>query len=322
MPDLDGGHYFLTALLPIDNRGIVEHEGFKSSPVHMVREALETLPTALQSQAAEEIGVQSPFARSLRTHLCRFVVIDQPFFNGRDPSDAVVGTFTLPNLLEGDPPDALNCPYLLFSSDFDPMGDEPRAYLEDLWRQSSEELTTVFQYCWGFEAVSDPASFADLVIACQVETTMPFNDYWTSPPALPSLEDWQLLVAPGVAAAAAIIGGLLLGAGVWTILVLALIAFAGGVWISYALVMHLGAKLFPTAPDSDLRNVLKALYLQQAFSRFALAHQGAEPKALRAAFADFVARHRPADLDGPTQPPGVIRTAFPAQAPSKEPVDG
>src|ERR1700760_4527586 len=105
MPDLDGGHYFLTALLPIDNRGIVEHEGFKSSPVHMVREALETLPTALQSPAAEAIGVQSPSAPGPRTPLSRFVVIDQPFFNGRDPSDAVVGTFTLPNLLEGDPPD-------------------------------------------------------------------------------------------------------------------------------------------------------------------------------------------------------------------------
>ena len=45
MPNLDGGHYFFTALLPIDNHGIVEHGAFKSSPVHMVRDALEALPT-------------------------------------------------------------------------------------------------------------------------------------------------------------------------------------------------------------------------------------------------------------------------------------
>jgi len=50
MPNLDGGHYFFTALLPIDNRVIVEHGAMKSSPVHMVRDALEALPTALQTR--------------------------------------------------------------------------------------------------------------------------------------------------------------------------------------------------------------------------------------------------------------------------------
>jgi hypothetical protein len=322
MPDLDGGHYFLTALLPIDNRGIVEHEGFKSSPVHMVREALHTLPTALHSVAAEDVGIQSPFARSLRTHLCRFVVIDQPYFNGRDPSDAVVGAITNPNLLEGDRPDALSCPYLLFSADFDPMGDEPRDYLEEIWRQSHEELATVLQYCWGFEGVTDPRSFATYVIACQVETTMPFNDYWTSPPALPALEDWQLLVAPGALAAAGAIGGLMLALEAWTIFLLALVGLAVGVLVSYALVMHLGGKLFPAAPNSDLKSVLKALYLQQAFTRFVMAHQDDEPETLSAAFADFVACQRPDDLDGPTQPPGVIRTVFAAKAPSAEAPNG
>ncbi len=321
MPDLDGGHYFLTALLPIDNRGIVEHQGLRSSPVHMVREALQTLPTALQSAAAEEIGIQSPFARSSRTHLCRFVVIDQPLFNGRDPSDAVVGAVTNPNLLEGDPPDSLNCPYLLFASDFDPAGDEPTTYLQELWRQSREELTAILQYCWGFEAVNDPASFAEFVIACQIETTMPFNDYRISPASLPSLEDWQLLVAPGVLVVIGAMLGHALGGGPWATAVMALVGFALGVLLSYGLVMRLGARLFPAAPDSDLRSVLKALYLQQAFTTFAMAHQGAQPEALRTAFAEFVAVHRPADLDGPTQPPGVVRSTF-AAALTEGAVDG
>ena len=80
MPNLDGGHYFFTALLPIDNHGIVEHGSFKSSPVHMVRDALEALPTALQTRESEKIGIQSPFARSLRTHFVRMFLIDAPHF--------------------------------------------------------------------------------------------------------------------------------------------------------------------------------------------------------------------------------------------------
>ena len=49
MPNFDGGHYFLTAILPIDNGGVFQHAGVVSSPVNLVRDALEALPTALQS---------------------------------------------------------------------------------------------------------------------------------------------------------------------------------------------------------------------------------------------------------------------------------
>jgi len=72
--------------------------------------------------------------------------------------------------------------------------------------------------------------------------------------------------------------------------------------------MALGRRPFPAAPNATLPHVLKALYLQQAFTRFASAHQAESPAELRGAFADFVAAHRPADLAGPTQPPGVVRT--------------
>src|ERR1700761_9168868 len=105
MPDLDGGHYFFTALLPIGNRGIVEHGPFKSSPVHMVRDALEALPTALQTREAEKIGIQSPFARSLRTHFVRIFVIDAPAYNGRDPQDSIVSAIEKTDLLKPQPVD-------------------------------------------------------------------------------------------------------------------------------------------------------------------------------------------------------------------------
>ena len=90
MPNFDGGHYFLTALIPIKTGILVEDDGMRRSPVQLVRHALATLPTALQTQATEKIGINSPFARNTRTHLSRFVVINDVMYNARDPVDAIV----------------------------------------------------------------------------------------------------------------------------------------------------------------------------------------------------------------------------------------
>lgn len=310
MPNLDGGHYFFTALLPIDNRGIVEHGAFRSSPVHMVRDALEALPTALQTPASEQIGIQSPFARSLRTHFVRLFVLDAPHFNGRDPGDSILAAIERTDLLAPQTVDRPSCPYLVFVADFDPEADEPRAWLEELWTLARPELTSVFEYCYGFDAGFDAAAFATFATRGQVETTMPFNDYWITPPPLPSLPLALLAVPPllGLVAGAAIDGAV--GWPAWLGVVLALVLAGVGLFLDYAIVMARGARPFPAAPTSTLRDVLKALYLQQAFARFAAAHQGEAPAELRVAFAAFVAAVRPDDLAGPTQPPGVVRSVF------------
>ena len=309
MPDRDGGHYFLTALLPIDNHGIVEHGRFKSSPVHMVRDALEALPTALQTPASEAIGIPSPFSRSLRTHFARLFVIDAPAYNGRDNPGTLRATAGKVDLLQAQPVDRLACPYLVFVADFDPApgGEpEPRSWLEELWSVASAELRSVFEYCYQFDPDGDGAAFADFVIKGQVETTMPFNDYWTDQPHIPNLTVPALVLAPAcgavLAAATAIILGLGLG------LLLGVVFVGLGLWYDVALINRRGAKPFPTAPNSTLRDVLKALYLQQAFTRFAIAEQGASPAQLRADFAAFVAATRPNDLERPTQPAGVVRS--------------
>ena len=54
--------------------------------------------------------------------------------------------------------------------------------------------------------------------------------------------------------------------------------------------------------------MLKALYLQQKFVRFALDNQGADPQQLHASFGRFIAEQRPSDLQHPTQAPGVVRS--------------
>jgi hypothetical protein len=314
MPDLDGGHYFFTALIPIDNRGIVEHAGLKSSPVHMVRDALEALPTALQSPASEEIGIASPFARSLRTHFVRIFVIDTPNYNGRDPKDSILAAIEKTDPLMAQPVDELSTPYLAFVGDFDPAGDEPRAWLEELWTLAKPELCSVFHYCYGFDEGFDAAAFASYVIKGQVETTMPFNDYWTGPPPLPNLSLGPLAAPPVLGVLAAVVLGVAARWPWWGVGLLALALGAVGLFLSYRLIMARGARPFPAAPNSSLRDVLKALYLQQAFARFAADNQGAAPGELQAAFARFVAQVRPNDLDAPTQSPGVIRSHFAGEA--------
>ena len=69
MPTYDGGHYFLTALIPIEWRVIKDGE-VVTSPVHALRKQLELLPPAAQTPACS--GRQSPFAKSPRTHFARF----------------------------------------------------------------------------------------------------------------------------------------------------------------------------------------------------------------------------------------------------------
>jgi hypothetical protein len=315
MPNIDVNTYFFTAAVPVCNEGIVEHDGMKSSPIHVVREALETLPTALQSHATEEIGLNSPFARNLRTHFARIAVLDQPNFNGRDHSNTLVNAVTNPNLLDPQPVDQLTCPYLLVMIDFD-LGEhggagEPRRYLEELWQAMEIELKSVFQYCYRFDQVRDAAGFASLMLACQVETTMPFHDYWYVPPKLNAISTKLLLAIPAAGLLlpllAAVLGWI---SWPWGI-ALAILLLIVGLVIDYKWVLHKGNQPFPAAPGTSLRHVLKGLYLQQAFTRFAIEQQQKDPAQWGAAFRAFLDANRPADLDGPTQPPGVIRSRLP-----------
>jgi hypothetical protein len=70
--------------------------------------------------------------------------------------------------------------------------------------------------------------------------------------------------------------------------------------------MHAGAAPFPTAPNSDLPSVLKALYLQRTFTAFAIDGQGDDDATLHRKFGEFLARDKPDDLTSATQPAGII----------------
>ncbi len=321
MPTFDGGHYFLTVLVPVKTGPSPDGS---ASPVHALRKRLDMLPTAQQSLYSS--GEQSPFARNTRNHFARFVIIDDVAYNGRQTENSIclllrnaLSKIKI-NLVVAQPQDHLTCPFLLFTAEVDAASGtnaERDSYLVTLWDTMELELREIFVHCERFDSVHDAASFAKYIASCQIETTMPFNDYYVDAKetvkGLPAWPADQILIPAGF-------GGLLflLGFVVWFIfrgtimlLLVGAVVLAAGLWLAYATLMRAGAKPFPAAPDSNLPTVLKALHLQRAFTRFAIDNQllAADPNSaaqLHSAFRGFVAANQPDNLATPTQQPGVI----------------
>lgn len=333
MPNFDGGHYFLTALIPIKSAEYVEQDGRKNSPVHMVRNALAVLPKARQSPVTEQTAFNSPFARNTRTHFARLFVIDDVINNGRNPVNALkvaigsrLGQASAVRLnpTTQQPYDQLSQPYLVFVADFDASsGDDGalKSYLRELWQTMREELCSILKYCEGFDCKRASAeTFYEYVKSCQVETTMSFNDYEyrLDTPGLRSISI-PLLVAWAAAAALAALAGLLgtLIAVIraWpdfdTLTILWIVFAVLGLVLLYVLyhyVLRCGGRPFATVPNTDLPSILKALYLQRRFTQFAIDSQGLDEASLHAGFAKFLVDHKPDDVMACTQAPGVIRS--------------
>ena len=143
---------------------------------------------------------------------------------------------------------------------------------------------------------------------CQVETTMPFNDYWISPPDLSSLNTREIGIIAAVPAVvtlfglvAALFDWMSWGLFFWALLVTVIVIYG-----LYRYVMAKGQNPMPPAEYGDLPSVLKSLYLQQNFADFVIDNQGRDAAALHDAFGTFLQTHRPGDKMAPSQAPGVI----------------
>lgn len=185
MPTIDGGHVFLTVLAPVRRTPFRRSDGTLTSPENALREALAVLPTARQSPACDLAPCDSPFSRNTRNHFVRMAVIGNAAFNGRDHTDAIRNA--LPGGADpaiAKPSDSLASPYLMLAIDFDVDGDPQVAqttYLETLWRTMQAELHDLLRHCVGFDEVKDAAGFCAWIGRRQIETSMPFNDYWAHP---------------------------------------------------------------------------------------------------------------------------------------------
>lgn len=325
MPDLDGGHYFLTVLAPVridPVKPVHPDVPFEETRSHVQRlaETLSLLPVGRQTAASLPDGACSPFARNTLNHTARITIIDSPNFNGRNSGDTVLNMSKNP--LTAQPTDQLGTPYLLFAADIDSCADGEtglREYADKLWETMHEELTAIFGHCYGFNTVTDAAGFHAYLKRCQIETTLSFNDYW--PEGMPAPKEWlkvKALTRVAKAVSWITLGWLLLlitaaalaltlwengfvvfigTVAVWGVIVvpgLILIVFLWSYWIYWRVLSH-GRKPFPVAPGSDLPSVLKALFVQQAYTRFAIEAQGLDPVKLHARFGEFLAAVKPTE---------------------------
>jgi hypothetical protein len=333
MPNFDAGHYFLTTFAPIRRANLDADRN--DSPVQRVRAAVDRIPRARQSammDAFSPLPRQSPFAGSLRTHLCRFVVIDDVIYNGREPADAILMDRGLrPKPLDTVEVDHLPSAYLMFTADFDATrkpgerlpdrlskADQDAVrddYLREIWQLAKDDLAPIYRECEGFDptGAATPEQFADYLAKCQVETCMPFNDYYTEMPTLPLLPVKALLAAVGVPAAIFLISLFAWLFGVATLFglptfPLALGAFglaAGAGYGAYRYACAFGNRPWPAAEQGDLPSVLKALHVQQGFADFIAETAASAPADRRAAFGAFLDRYAPEDVLTKTQKPGV-----------------
>lgn len=303
-----------------------------------LRMVLATLPTASQSPATERMQQESPFARNRRNHLTRFVVIDDVVYNGRLGQKPIVMGRSEP--LVPQHVDKLASPYLLFVADIDAttlegaplpaelsereQADVRDSYLRDLWTTAPEEMRAVFENCQGFEDINSADDFAAYIAKCQIETTMPFHDYWIEPPALKVLPIKLLVLIaalPLLLLAVGLVwsfGGAFLNVFVepnWNLdtpfwmAAVGLIASAVTLFAIFKYVLRFGSNPFAPPKHGDLPSVLKSLYLQQKFSDFVITNQPADAQALHERFGAFLKEHQPANKDAPSQKPGVISSS-------------
>ena len=316
MPSFDGGHYFLTVMIPVrmDTVEDAMAGGQATSHLHALREVLAALPTALQTPATEKIGVNSPFARDARTHFTRIFVVDDVAFNGRGARDPIKVALAGPPPAQFDPVDQLCGAWLIYIADFDAADGNAASvdgYLHGLWSVMEEEWRAILQHCHGGERADGPDGFARLIRACELETTMPFNDYWEGAPPLEpvALKPVITAVLGGVAAiAVGFVVAMSMGSAWLWLSLLGLLVILGAIGFAIWRIVGQSKKPFPAAPRSDLPSVLKALYLQQRFTRFAIEMQGEDASALHTGFAGFLSAHKPGEVTAPTQPRGVVRS--------------
>ena len=316
MPNLDGGHYFLSTLIPVRMQPLQRADGSFTTPSHVLREALASLPTAQQSPASVACGLNSPFARCKRTHFVRAVVIDQPMFNGRDAGNALLQALRRVNLLAHPPVDTLRCPYLMFNAEFDAVPTEPdgglASWAAGLWQRAEPEMRALFEAGVGFDAVSSGEAFAVWLKRCQLATTMSFCDYNVPTPALQgyTLKRVGLAIALGSAALSALLVAALLAlrCSLWWLLAGVPLAVVISVVVALGLLWRRGSQPFPASANTQLPAILKALLVQQRFAALATELQGADAATVHRRFAEFVQTVQPADLSGLSQSPGVIRS--------------
>lgn len=121
---------------------------------------------------------QSPMAHVPNTYLCRYYILDDVYSQSL-PGGGIWDTLSdvWPVLSRKSRLAALPCEehlqsnYLVFSSNFHGNVD---TYLHGMWRTAEQHIRSVWQYCYGFDKVTDAASFAAYAKLCQLDAALFF----------------------------------------------------------------------------------------------------------------------------------------------------
>jgi len=164
-----GSAYALTTLSPIRDGHTADNIAFA-----------DTVRDRLQGWNAEP---NSPMALVPNTYLCRLFVLDDVYTESL-PSAGILDT--LSDLLPVVPDwlrrralpaeDHLKSRYLVFCCNFHggPAGDLD-GYLRGMWRAIGPRLREAWEYCWGFETVTDADAFIAYIKRCQLPAALYFN---------------------------------------------------------------------------------------------------------------------------------------------------
>lgn len=171
MANTSGNAYALTVLAPIQNGCIGE-----ISYAEIIRNRLQDLP----------LHEDSPLAKVPNTYLARLFILDDVFYECNTANDALFNfgdlfSFFSDRFRRAALPrkDNLRSKYLVFTSDF--HGDL-NVYLEGLWKNwvvveknERRDVRHLWEYCMGFEQVTDSTSFIQYIKKCQLNATLYFN---------------------------------------------------------------------------------------------------------------------------------------------------
>ncbi len=161
--NISGKAYALTMLCPI-KPGVEGNADFGD----VMRDKLE---------AWNELR-QSPMARVPNTYLCRYYILDDVYTESLpgagiwDTLSDIWPVLSKKSRLEALPyEEHLQSSYLVFSSNL--HGDlEP--YLQGMWHHAEHDVRSVWQYCYGFEKVTDASSFVAYAKRCQLDASLFF----------------------------------------------------------------------------------------------------------------------------------------------------
>jgi hypothetical protein len=158
-----GNAYALTMLCPIK-------PGFKGNRIYadLIRDRLESW----------NLETMSPLAKVPNTYLSRLLVLDDLYTEslpGANFWDSWSDIRILPSneerLAALPHTDHLQSRYLVFSSN---LHGDLDTYLSGMWQSMEAEIKSIWQYCYGFEAVNDALSFVAYAHKCCMDASLFF----------------------------------------------------------------------------------------------------------------------------------------------------